>query len=93
MERFHIDLFHTLERIIDESLSDYGGNVWDSTMHYWTVCITSPIHDSNDFSMDSLFDQLNSQIKKPLVFSKLSGSTHHYTYIYSPQYEFVPRKN
>ncbi len=69
-------------RIIDESLSDYGGNVWDSTMHYWTVCITSPIHDSNDFSMDSLFDQLNSQIKKPLVFSKLSGSTHHYTYIY-----------
>lgn len=68
-------------RIIDKPV-DNGYNLWDSTIHHWTMCKTSTITSSDTLSMDSLFNQMLVEIKKPLLYSKLIGSIHHCTYVY-----------
>lgn len=69
-------------RIIDKPISNNRDNLWDSTIHQWTVFKTSTIISTDTVSMESLFNQMLVEIKRPLLYSKLIGSIHRCSYVY-----------
>ena len=69
-------------RIINEPMSDNRDDLLDSITYYCTVCKISTIISTDTVSMESLFNQMLFEIKKPLLYSKLIGSIHRCSYVY-----------